>query len=718
LSIEIEDRLETTTAAKLNDADFTFPGTVSEDGRYTLNVTVTDKLGQATTVAPIAFLVDQTKPVVSVTENGQPLESGTAFNRNVRPEITIQDLTETTVVALLNGQLYTFGTEITEEGPYTLTADVTDELGWTTSIPAITFYIDRTPPVVTLMEGEKELTDGLWFNRDVTPRAIIVDTTTTTTTATLNGEPYTMETAITAEGKYTLAVSVTDAVGLKTDVPPVTFTIDKTPPAITINYPAANASLSTPQVVVTGDSDDAMSVEVNGVEATIDTTEKKYVTPTAIELIEGENTIIAIGIDKAGNSTTITQLVNLDTRPPQLTIASPKPDACIGATEVQVTGRAPDAGLASVKVSAGGDPVDATIGADGRSFTATLPLPTEGKLVIRVEAIDSTGHNSIATVPVYVDRTKPGVEVLESGQPFSATLVNRIVALHVRAKDADPSATVAVTLDGQPYTNGTQLTADKTYELKAKATDCAGNVGDEVVLRFTIDRTPPQIVSINPANGATIANKPAIQGSLSEPASLVSETTGTVATVNGASFSLAAPLSEGLNTLSLLATDAAGNQSRTTYALTVDTIPPAVTITESGQTIEPNALFTRVVTPVVTVDDERATLTATLNGQPFTSGTNLEADGSYTLTARAKDVLGNESAPVTATFRIDRTGPSIKITSPADNTTVGTSSTAVTGTVSSDVVRVTVNGANATLSGTTFSITLPLELGPNVITAI
>jgi YD repeat-containing protein len=730
LSIAIEDLTKTITDAKLTaeelqkpaaTRDITFPATLTTDARYKLNVTVTDNLKQSTQVPEIAFVVDQTPPVVLITESGKPLVTGDAFNRpSIKPEITITDLTETKTTAILDGAPFTFGAEITEEGKHTLAASVTDLLEWKTDVPAITFYIDRTPPVVKLVEGpnRNDLVDGSWFNRDVVPYAQITDTTDTKTTATLNGKAYDMETPITAEGEYTLAVRVTDAVGLFTDVPPVKFTIDRTPPDITITFPAADAVVGTPQVVVVGDSDDAVTVTINDVPSTIDPAEKKYATNSAVELIEGENTLVAFGVDRAGNNATITQNVRLDTRAPELTVTSPLANACLDVTEVNVTGRVGDAALASVKVSAGGDPVNATIAADKKSFTAILPTPNEGKIVIRIEAKDASGHTATATVPVTIDRTKPVVEVTESGHPFTAKLVNRVLALYVRAKDADPAATVVVTLDGKPYTNGTPITADKTYELRAKATDCAGRVSDELVLQFTIDRTPPQITSFNPGSGSSHASKPAIAGTLSEPASVVSEATGTAANVSGVNFTYAGALSEGLNNFVFVATDAAGNQSRTPYAITVDTIAPSVQITENGDAIAPDQRFNRAVTPVITSNDPTATITATLNTANFKSGTTVDADGSYTITAKARDAMGNESATATATFRIDRSGPSIDITSPQDGSSVNSSTVAVTGNVAGNVKSVTVNNVLATVTGTTFAATIPLDLGSNLVTAI
>ncbi|MFP5246262.1 MAG: Ig-like domain-containing protein, partial [Thermoanaerobaculia bacterium] len=383
----IEDLTKTTTVATIDNAPWTSGTPVTSEGTHVLAATVTDNLGQATTIDPISFLIDKTPPVVTIQANGNALVSGSAFTGSVTITIAADDQTQPTVTATLNGAPFTTGNTITDEGAYTLVVSAVDEVGWRTDVPAITFYVDNTPPVVRLVEGERPLSDGQWFNRAVTPDAIITDTTATTSVATLNGAPFTLGTELTNEGAYTLAVKVTDAVGLSTDVGPITFHIDLTPPDITFTTPPAESTVTTPQIVVTGNSDDAVSVEVNGVESSIDAATKTYVTPS-FDLLEGPNLITALGIDRAGNNTTLGMTVHLDTRAPQLAITSPAANACISATEVDVRGTLGDATATSVQVSIGEAPaVTATL--DGRNWSARLQLPTEGKQTIKVVATDA-----------------------------------------------------------------------------------------------------------------------------------------------------------------------------------------------------------------------------------------------------------------------------------------------------------------------------------------
>lgn len=85
---------------------------------------------------------------------------------------------------------------------------------------------DTVPPVVTI----KDVEEGVFYNTDVTPSVI---TNEGTLTMLLNGVEYKGE-AITQEGKYILEATAVDRDMNKTTVS-VSFTIDKTAPALTSN---------------------------------------------------------------------------------------------------------------------------------------------------------------------------------------------------------------------------------------------------------------------------------------------------------------------------------------------------------------------------------------------------------------------------------------------------------------------------------------------------
>lgn len=720
--IVIEDATATTIVAKLGDATYDPDTLIETEGTHTLSVTVTDRGGNVTPVPPITFVIDRTAPVVTITESGQPFAGG-AFKRSVKPEISIQDITATDVVAQLNEQPFTFGAELTEERRYTLGVTVTDELGWVTTVPTIGFAIDLTPPIVELVVDGQPLLTGALFNHAVAPRAIIEDTTDTTVTATLNGASYDLGTNIEAEGEYTLDVRVVDEVGLEFIVPTVRFRIDTTRPVLTFITPANQQTLVAPNVLVTGNSDDSVTVEVNGVVAEIDQTAKRFTVPS-LELLEGPNTIVAIGTDAAGNvSDPVSVEVTVDTRAPEVTITSPAANACVTTKIVQVGGTIADPHVSAVSVAIlpGTAPaVNATLSADKKSWSATLQFASEGKFVIAVTARDSSAHEAVATVQIRIDETKPRIEITESGAPFTAPFVNRTVAPFVRFVDADPNTTLTITLDGLAYVSGTPIAFEKNfqqYELKATATDCAGNKADDVIVRFVIDKTPPQFIALSPANGGSIGTMPAVSGTVSpDTVNVFSEGNGAAAAVANGTFTFSTlTIHEGANRFTLVAVDRAGNTARLDYSFHVKTAAPTVDIVENGSSIVSGTRYTRPVTVDVISNEAGAIITATRNGQPFTSGTVVSGNGSHAISATARDSFGHTSAAKEVTFTIDREGPVVTITEPADGITVTAERIRVRGNITGDPASATINGVPLPIIGGAFDTEVALDLGPNEI---
>ncbi|HEX8619941.1 MAG TPA: Ig-like domain-containing protein, partial [Thermoanaerobaculia bacterium] len=683
-----------TLTVTLNGNPFT-SGTVDEEREHTLVATAIDSAGNRGS-ASVTFIIDRTPPSIALTENGQSVCVALARNRDVAVQIAANDANGlASLEAKLDGASYTSGALITASG--TLAVRAVDKAG-NEATAQLAITVDKISPVVTI-ENVPAIT-----NQSVTPK---ITATEGTLTVTLNGNGFTPG-VIEEEREHTLVATAVDAAG-NSGSASVTFIIDRTPPLLTFTSPAAESKLGSRQVVVAGTFVDAVRIVINGVEAVL---EGNTFTAT-VELLEGANTLVATAFDRAGNESAGSLRVHLDTRAPELSILAPVANACLAGTEVTVRGTTRAGSQVAVRVN-GGAPVAATV--TGGEWTATVPVP-EGKVTLTVIATDDANRTVSSALPLVIDRTKPLITVTERGAPFTATLLNREIAPFVRVQDADSNAKLTLTLDGAAYVSGTAIAAEGTHVVKAGAVDCAGNVADAFERTFRIDRTPPAIVTTNPANGGAIGTKPVLTGTLSEPATVSVEATGLAADVNGTNFTLAVPFDEGLNELGLIATDPAGNSARVAYSLRVRTTAPFVEIVENGLPIPAAALFNRPLAPLVRVSDSSATLSATLNGQPFTSGSRIAADGAYTLVAKATDAFGHVSDEATATFTIDRTPPRVTITAPADDTLTGEATIEVRGTVDADAQSVSINGRTAPVTNGTFVLRVNLEHGPNVLAA-
>jgi hypothetical protein len=150
----------------------------------------------------------------------------------------------------------------------------------------------------------------------------------------------------------------------------------------------------------------------------------------------------------------------------------------------------------------------------------------------------------------------------------------------------------------------------------------------------------------------------------------------------------------------------------------LDTSPPVIQISgvSDGQ-VSANAL-----SPIIEVNDiNPLESTVELNGQPFVSGTLVDAEGSYLLSVRAEDAAGNESLRELA-FRIDRTAPTILFTSPEPGTTIVVGPLTLLG-LTEPGSEVTVHSAEASITthandeGVFTVPDWPLQIGLNVISA-
>jgi len=137
-------------------------------------------------------------------------------------------------------------------------------------------------------------------------------------------------------------------------------------------------------------------------------------------------------------------------------------------------------------------------------------------------------------------------------------------------------------------------------------------------------------------------------------------------------------LAEGSHTVTVRATDAAGNTGSAAYTWTVDLTAPAAAFTAA-----PGAL-TNDTTPVFAVSAEAgATLACSVDGAAFAACTSTPAipavaDGTHTLRVRATDVAGN-SAVIQHTWTQDSVRPQTALTGgPASSIAVNSASATFT----------------------------------------
>jgi len=123
------------------------------------------------------------------------------------------------------------------------------------------------------------------------------------------------------------------------------------------------------------------------------------------------------------------------------------------------------------------------------------------------------------------------------------------------------------------------------------------------------------------------------------------------ATLNGLDYIAGTPITaDGAYTLIVMAMDAAGNMANQTYAFTIDTAAPVVIV--NG--VDDGMFYNTSLIP--SYGSDGGTISATLNGADYTSGTPIIEDGNYKLVVTAMDAAGNVTAQ-TITFAVDTAAP-------------------------------------------------------------
>ena len=111
------------------------------EGKHLLHVEATDTQSR-TSIKDVAFTIDLTDPVVSVTG----VTDGGFYETVVTPGITANDINLNTTVITLNGAPYVSGTPITTDGAWTLRVEARD-LADRTTVATVKFALDVAPPL-------------------------------------------------------------------------------------------------------------------------------------------------------------------------------------------------------------------------------------------------------------------------------------------------------------------------------------------------------------------------------------------------------------------------------------------------------------------------------------------------------------------------------------------------------------------------------------------
>ena len=445
-----------------------------------------------------------------------------------------------------------------------------------------------------------------------------------------------------------------------------------TPAQPTLISPADGALITTPTPVVSGtaEPDSTVSVFVDGVLAGQVTADGSGAfSYTLATQTDGRHELQLLARDTAGNSSeiTVTSIFTIDTTAPAPpTIATPAEGAVSASGSLVLSGTAEVDATILIVLDGANQSVTASSSGEW-SYTATGLA--DGAHSFTVQARDAAGFTS-AISPAR------GFTV-DATAPLAPTIITPVNESLTSSRDVTFSGTseigtfVEVMLDDVVFANGTTdgsggwrygLTglADGTYELTAYAQDAAGNRSPVSRTKVTVDATAPAAPVITAPVDGTVTReaRPTITGTADRDSTVQLTLNGgppiiiPITSKDGSwSYAPTTDLAAGLNLLSAVAVDDAGNVSAVSATVRVTYSPITITTTTlaSGQvgvayaaTIEVNGgtppysltVSAGALPGGVTLSDGGA-----LSGTPTASG-----DFAFTVTATDANGLSTSQA--------------------------------------------------------------------------
>lgn len=203
-----------------------------------------------------------------------------------------------------------------------------------------------------------------------------------------------------------------------------------------------------------------------------------------------------------------------------------------------------------------------TIQLNGKPYSSGTPISAEGGYNLAVYAVDLAGNEATYQAWFFIDKTAPVIVIygVEDGLTY-----NKSVQAFIEVTENNLEQTL-VTLNGADYESGTVISEDNNYELIVSVVDRAENTAT-TTLNFIVDTTPPNAPTIlEPTDGEVIDTLSTKVTGTTESNALVSISVGdyqttTIATADGQFSFNDVILIEGENTITVFATDTAGNKS-------------------------------------------------------------------------------------------------------------------------------------------------------------
>ncbi|WP_229996534.1 BapA-related adhesin SiiEA [Escherichia coli] len=570
------------------------------------------------------------------------------------------------------------------------------------------YSVDSAAPTVTI----NTIASDNIINASEAAAGVTVSGTSTAETGqtlivTLNGTNY--QTTVQADGSWSLTLPASDLTALANNGYTLTatvsdlagnpgsaskgVTVDTTAPVISFNTVAGDDVINnvehTQAQIISGTATGAVA----GDRLVVTIAGQQYVTSTDASgnwsvgvpasvisgLADGTVTISATITDSAGNSSTQTHNVQVNTAAVSLSVSTISGDNLINAAEagsaLTLSGTGTNFATGTVvTVLLNGKGYSATIQSNG-SWSVNVPAADVAALAdgtsytVSASAQDSAGNSATASRSVAVDLTAPVISIntVSTDDRLNAAEQQQPLTLN-GSTSAEVGQTVTVTFGGKTYTatvaaNGTwalnvpaadlATLGQGAQTITASVNDRAGNPG-QATHALTVDTVAPTVTIATVAGDDIINNAEQLAGqtisgtTTAEVGQTVTVTfngqTWSATVGSGGSWSVFIPaqqfagLSDGSYTISATVSDQAGNPGSASRGVTLNGDVPTVTInTFAGDDVVNAAEHgSSLVISGTTTAPVGQTLTLTLNGKTYT--TTVQTGGSWSYTLGSADV--------------------------------------------------------------------------------
>jgi large repetitive protein len=662
-------------------------------GANTVSVTATDLAGNQSK-NDRTIILDQTAPTLQVdtpADNSKTAAALIQLSGIVEENSTLVSRVNGVVLPVTrDGSAYA-ATVPLEYGLNTIEITATDLAGNESTRKRTVIYDNQVPALSVTDPGQDSRTNAATLTIRGTASDALTGVTVTVssegrvfTPALVNGT-FSQDLSFSEEKAYPISVTATNEAGTATTVQR-TIVYDVTPPALGIDPVVTPSNLTFQAVSGTREAGAVVTVScTTALTATV-----LYPTATTwsvalTALTSGDNDIVVTATDAAGNSTTQTARVTVDTESPIGSLTINNGCSSTNSLQVSLSLSAADSGGVS-QMSFSSDALNWTLPEVFAPLRVWYLAPGDGAKQLFVQFKDTAGNWSAAYgAGITLDSTAPTVTATPAGGIYGAE--QRVIL------SANEAATIYYTSDGSIPTLASAvylgpIAVVSNATLKYFARDLAGNLGEVKSANYLIDTVPP-FLAVSTLEDGSYTNHDTLN-----VAGTVQDANGvTSLLINGVSvpvhsdgsFSQALVLSSGANPVTITATDLAGNQSENVRTVYLDQTAPDLTIATPAD----NSKTGLALIPVNGTVEENSTVQIKVNGQNQAvlrdglgfSATVTLAAGLNTIELTATDLAGNERTQK-RTVIYDNLAPSLAVTDPTQDIRTNQGTHTIRGTAS------------------------------------